>query len=161
MSALLSGVRILDLTNVLAGPFCAYQLALLGADILVVAVGNGKLLRDGAFEDIWIQPAAGDAGAALGAALFVWHQLLERPREVDGRADTQRGFTGKQCRAGHLAAAGDHQHLAAGFLVDVVGYGGQRPGAQRLGVEAHGTDLVAGRHAGFRAWARPSRPARS
>ena len=43
-------------------------------------VANGKLLREGPFEDIWIQPAAGDAGGALGAALFVWHQLLENPR---------------------------------------------------------------------------------
>jgi carbamoyltransferase len=43
-------------------------------------VANGRLLREGPFDDIWIQPAAGDAGGALGAALFVWHQLLEKPR---------------------------------------------------------------------------------
>jgi carbamoyltransferase len=43
-------------------------------------VANGKLLRDGCFERLWIQPAAGDAGGALGAALFVWHQLLGKPR---------------------------------------------------------------------------------
>ena len=43
-------------------------------------VANGKLLREGPFSNIWIQPAAGDAGGALGAALFVWHQLLDRPR---------------------------------------------------------------------------------
>ena len=43
-------------------------------------VANGKLLRDGPFDDLWIQPAAGDAGGALGAALFVWHQLLDKPR---------------------------------------------------------------------------------
>ena len=43
-------------------------------------VANGKLLRDGPFENVWIQPAAGDAGGALGAALFVWHQLLQKPR---------------------------------------------------------------------------------
>ncbi len=53
-------------------------------------VGNGKLLSQGPFESIWIQPAAGDAGGALGAALFVWHQLLEKPRSSTGR-DTQRG----------------------------------------------------------------------
>jgi len=53
-------------------------------------VANGRLLREGPFDDIWVQPAAGDAGGALGAALFVWHQLLDRPRTVtDG--DTQRG----------------------------------------------------------------------
>ncbi len=47
-------------------------------------VANGRLLREGPFTDIWIQPAAGDAGGALGAALFVWHQLLNRPRSVNG-----------------------------------------------------------------------------
>ncbi len=43
-------------------------------------VGNGRILREGPFEDIWIQPAAGDAGGALGTALFIWHQLLDKPR---------------------------------------------------------------------------------
>jgi len=52
-------------------------------------VANGRLLREGPFENIWIQPAAGDAGGALGAALFVWHQLLENPRQVNGQ-DTQK-----------------------------------------------------------------------
>ena len=47
-------------------------------------VGNGRILREGPFENIWIQPAAGDAGAALGAALFVWHQLLGNERVCDG-----------------------------------------------------------------------------
>ncbi len=49
-------------------------------------VANGKLLREGPFENLWIQPAAGDAGGALGAALFVWHQLLNRPRQVNGHS---------------------------------------------------------------------------
>lgn len=53
-------------------------------------VANGRLLREGPFDDIWIQPAAGDAGGALGAALFVWHQLLEKPREPGWR-DHQKG----------------------------------------------------------------------
>jgi carbamoyltransferase len=53
-------------------------------------VANGRLLREGPFDDVWIQPAAGDAGGALGSAMFVWHQLLEKPRE--GRAtDRQKG----------------------------------------------------------------------
>jgi len=47
-------------------------------------VGNGRLLREGPFENVWIQPAAGDAGGALGAAMFVWHQLLEKPRHTNG-----------------------------------------------------------------------------
>jgi carbamoyltransferase len=53
-------------------------------------VANGKLLRSGIFDDIFIQPAAGDAGGAIGSALFVHHQLLERPRATNG-ADTMRG----------------------------------------------------------------------
>ena len=53
-------------------------------------VANGKLLRDGPFEKIWIQPAAGDAGGALGAALFAWHQLLGHERRPDAH-DSQQG----------------------------------------------------------------------
>jgi carbamoyltransferase len=54
-------------------------------------VANGKVLREGIFDDIWIQPAAGDAGGALGAALFVWHQVLGNERRVEGPLDSQRG----------------------------------------------------------------------
>src|SRR5438477_10936980 len=53
-------------------------------------VANGRIMREGPFEDIWIQPAAGDAGGALGVALFIWHQLLDQPRSVE-RLDHQRG----------------------------------------------------------------------
>jgi carbamoyltransferase len=62
----------------------------LAGGVALNCVGNGRLLREGPFEDIWIQPAAGDAGGALGAALFVWHQLLEKPR-LPARTDCQRG----------------------------------------------------------------------
>ncbi len=70
---------------------------LTGATNLVLAggvalncVGNGRILREGPFERIWIQPAAGDAGGALGAALFVWNQLLDQPRSANPN-DSQRG----------------------------------------------------------------------
>ena len=49
-------------------------------------VGNGRILREGPFEDVWIQPAAGDAGGALGVALFIWYQLLGKPRTPSARA---------------------------------------------------------------------------
>jgi carbamoyltransferase len=62
----------------------------LAGGVALNCVANGRLLREGDFDDVWIQPAAGDAGGALGAALFVWHQLLEKPRTPDGR-DAQRG----------------------------------------------------------------------
>ncbi|HZL42291.1 MAG TPA: carbamoyltransferase N-terminal domain-containing protein, partial [Verrucomicrobiae bacterium] len=56
----------------------------LAGGVALNCVANGRLSREGPFENIWIQPAAGDAGGALGAALFVWHQLLEQPREFRG-----------------------------------------------------------------------------
>jgi carbamoyltransferase len=61
------------------------QLVMAGG-VALNCVGNGRLLREGPFTDIWIQPAAGDAGGALGAAMFVWHQLLDRPRPVNGHS---------------------------------------------------------------------------
>ncbi len=54
-------------------------------------VGNGRILREGPFEDIWIQPASGDAGGALGAALFAWYQLLGNERVCDNVHDLQFG----------------------------------------------------------------------
>ncbi len=53
-------------------------------------VANGRLLREGQFENIWIQPAAGDAGGALGAALLAWHHEFEQPRSVQ-MPDSQKG----------------------------------------------------------------------
>jgi len=57
----------------------------LAGGVALNCVGNGKILREGPFDSIWIQPAAGDAGGALGAAYMVWHQLLNKPRTVKGR----------------------------------------------------------------------------
>ena len=57
-------------------------------------VANGRLLREGPFEKIWIQPAAGDAGGALGAALFVWYQLLDNVRQPADRDSQQGSFLG-------------------------------------------------------------------
>ncbi len=62
----------------------------LAGGVALNCVANGRLLREGPFERLWIQPAAGDAGGALGAALFVWHQLLDRPRTPDVH-DSQKG----------------------------------------------------------------------
>ena len=53
-------------------------------------VGNGVILRESPFENVWIQPAAGDAGGALGTAQFIWHQLLDKPRHLAGK-DGQSG----------------------------------------------------------------------
>ncbi len=63
----------------------------LAGGVALNCVANGKVLRDGAFENVWIQPAAGDAGGALGAAMFVWHQLLDNERNADNSHDVQKG----------------------------------------------------------------------
>jgi carbamoyltransferase len=62
----------------------------LAGGVALNCVGNGRLLREGPFERIWIQPAAGDAGGALGVALFIWHQLLGKPRDA-AATDALRG----------------------------------------------------------------------
>ena len=62
----------------------------LAGGVALNCVANGRLLREGPFKDIWIQPAAGDAGGALGAALSVWHEYLEQPR-VCGASDRMEG----------------------------------------------------------------------
>jgi len=66
-------------------------------------VANGRLLREGPFDNIWVQPAAGDAGGALGVALFLWYQLLGNPRrpgKPDGQEASQLGpaFSNEQVR---------------------------------------------------------------
>jgi carbamoyltransferase len=66
----------------------------LAGGVALNCVANGKLLREGPYEDLWIQPAAGDAGGALGAALFVWHQLLGKPREATGHDHQSGSFLG-------------------------------------------------------------------
>jgi carbamoyltransferase len=63
----------------------------LAGGVALNCVGNGKILREGPFKNMWIQPAAGDAGGALGAALFVHHQLLNAPRTANEKRDTQAG----------------------------------------------------------------------
>ena len=62
----------------------------LAGGVALNCVANGRLLREGPFDDIWVQPASGDAGGALGAALFVWYQLLDNPRQTTSM-DSQAG----------------------------------------------------------------------
>lgn len=63
----------------------------LAGGVALNCVGNGKVLREGPFSKLWIQPAAGDAGGAIGAALAAWHTCLDKPREADGMHDQMRG----------------------------------------------------------------------
>lgn len=66
----------------------------LAGGVALNCVGNGRILREGPFENLWIQPAAGDAGGAVGAALSVWHQYLGNDRAIDNRR------TGKDAMSG-------------------------------------------------------------
>jgi len=63
----------------------------LAGGVALNCVANGRVLREGPYQDIWIQPAAGDAGGALGAAYVVWHHILGREREADDRSDRMQG----------------------------------------------------------------------
>lgn len=80
----------------------------LAGGVALNCVANGRVLREGIFEDLWIQPAAGDAGGALGAALFVYHQVLGHPRppsEAAGAGDRQRGsYLGPSYESAEVAA---------------------------------------------------------
>jgi len=63
----------------------------LAGGVALNCVGNGKILEKGPFKDIWIQPASGDAGGALGAALLTWYQHLDQARHADNIHDQQQG----------------------------------------------------------------------
>jgi carbamoyltransferase len=76
---------MLKLARTVRGKTKMKNLCLAGG-VALNCVGNGRILREGLFDEIWIQPAAGDAGGALGAALYAWHKYLGRPRaSIEGR----------------------------------------------------------------------------
>ena len=80
----------------------------LAGGVALNCVANAKILSEKIFDRIWIQPAAGDAGGALGAALFVWHQVLGNERKADGVNDSQRGS--------YLGAAYSNEEIRAYLL---------------------------------------------
>ena len=100
----------------------AHNLCLAGG-VALNCVGNGRILREGPFENIWIQPAAGDAGGALGAALLGWHHYHQQPRNVSGEKDAQRGsFLGPAYDAAEFLrrAAVPHEELDEAALMSRV-----------------------------------------
>ena len=87
---------VLKLANTIHKELKVDYLCLAGG-VALNCVSNGRILREGPFKDIWIQPAAGDAGGALGAALSIWHGYLEKPRNVNDKDDSMQGaYLGKQ-----------------------------------------------------------------
>ena len=81
---------VLRMTRSLAAETGAKNLCLAGG-VALNCVANGKILRDGSFERIWIQPASGDAGGALGAALAAYYLFQNQPRQVNGCGDRMHG----------------------------------------------------------------------
>jgi carbamoyltransferase len=110
----------------------------LAGGVALNCVATGRILREGPFEELWIQPAAGDAGGALGVATFVWHQLLNQPRAPQARDsqfgsllgprfgdDEIRGFLDRSGAVYHeLAADEELCEYVAGLLAEeqVVGW---------------------------------------
>jgi carbamoyltransferase len=86
---------VLRLTRSLADQTGARNLCLAGG-VALNCVANGKVLRDGKFDNVWIQPAAGDAGGAVGAALAAYHQFKGQPRKVAANDAMSGAFLGPQ-----------------------------------------------------------------
>jgi carbamoyltransferase len=91
----------------------------LAGGVALNCVANGRILREGPFDRVWIQPAAGDAGGALGAALFVWHQLLGKDRLPVESGDRQHGsllgpsYSDEQIRACLDSSGAVYHHYAS------------------------------------------------
>jgi carbamoyltransferase len=87
----------------------------LAGGVALNCVANGRLLREGPFDDIWIQPSSGDAGNALGAALFAWHQILGNARTPDRRR--QKGtYLGPAFTDDAIRSYLDEEHIPYEFL---------------------------------------------
>jgi carbamoyltransferase len=99
----------------------------LAGGVALNCVGNGRILREGPFEDIWIQPAAGDAGGSVGAALSVWYQYLGKERNTsqvcDGGVDGMKGaylgpsFGDDQIRSFLESTGASFRHLSRDELI--------------------------------------------
>ncbi|MDE3152598.1 MAG: hypothetical protein KGL93_10175, partial [Gemmatimonadota bacterium] len=98
------------------------------------AVANGRLLRAGIFDRVWVQPAAGDAGGAIGAALMAWHQHASSPRHADDTHDAMRGAL--------LGAEYAPERIEA----DLAELGAVYERADRAGAVARAAELLAAGH---------------
>jgi carbamoyltransferase len=101
----------------------------LAGGVALNCVANGKLLREGLFDGLWIQPAAGDAGGALGAALAGYHLFHGKPREVPAKGDAMRGsYLGPEFSQGEIeaeltAAGAKFEVLDEAALIDLTAQG--------------------------------------
>ena len=90
----------------------------LAGGVALNCVANGRLQREGPFKDIWIQPAAGDAGGALGAALSVWHEYLGNPRTVNSGDSMQGAYLGPRCQDDEIKSYLDSVNARYTKMVD-------------------------------------------
>lgn len=90
----------------------------LAGGVALNCVANGKILREGIFDDIWIQPAAGDAGGALGAALFTWYQYLGNQRVVDNNDSMKGAYLGPEYDNTSIQKFLDKNKIKYEFLED-------------------------------------------
>ncbi|MBN1870924.1 MAG: carbamoyltransferase [Candidatus Omnitrophica bacterium] len=90
----------------------------LAGGVALNCVGNGKILKEAPFKNIWIQPASGDAGGALGAALFTWYQHLNKERHADDVKDYQKGSLLGPDIDSEVKSAADASQWAYEYLSD-------------------------------------------
>ncbi|OGW83175.1 MAG: hypothetical protein A2Z83_05990, partial [Omnitrophica bacterium GWA2_52_8] len=91
----------------------------LSGGVALNCVANGRILREGPFKQIWIQPAAGDAGSALGAALMTWYQYLGNPRSTLASADMMKGsYLGPEYNSGEIGSYLQSENAPYEFLLD-------------------------------------------
>jgi carbamoyltransferase len=93
----------------------------LAGGVALNCVANGKLMREGIFDNIWVQPAAGDAGGALGAALAVHHRHNGSPRQADGKRDIMQGsYLGPKFDEAQIRSQLDEQGASYTYLDDAM-----------------------------------------
>jgi carbamoyltransferase len=106
---------VLTMTRSLAKEYSIPNLCMAGG-VALNCVANGKIFRDKAFKDIWVQPASGDAGGALGGALAVWHKELNKPRKVNPNDAMQGSYLGPSYEQSSI----ENELLACGAKFDSV-----------------------------------------
>ncbi|WP_372627781.1 carbamoyltransferase [Arsukibacterium sp.] len=100
----------------------ASKLCLAGG-VALNCVANGRLLQEGPFSELWVQPAAGDAGGALGAAMLAWHQYFKQPRAADEQHDQMQGsYLGPAYHDAEICQLLDKQQIPYQQLSDNILY---------------------------------------
>jgi carbamoyltransferase len=108
---------VLRLARTLHRELDADYLCLAGG-VALNCVANGRILREGPFKDIWIQPAAGDAGGALGAALVAWHDYHDKPRTVNAHDSMEGSYLGPRYEEATIKAQLDQMNAVYQRLDD-------------------------------------------